>query len=149
MPIDILRATPEHATKISEVFDLYRQYYGETSDIEASESFLRDRMKASEAVIFYAEDPFGKAVGFVLAYPIFCAVLYRRDLLLGDLFVQEELRGQGVGRSLLQAMKEYAVEINSKGTLLATEKDNLKAQGLYESLGFKHDTDRGYYYLNL
>ena len=148
MPIDVLRATPEHANKISEVFDLYRQHYGETSDIEASESFLRDRIKASEAVIFFAKDPSGKAVGFVLAYPIFCAVLHRRDLLLGDLFVQEELRGQGVGRSLLQAMKEYAVEINSKGTLLATEVSNIKAQKLYEGLGFKHDADRRYYYLS-
>jgi len=149
VPIDILRAAPEHATKISEVFDLYRQYYGEISDIEASESFLRDRIKASEAIIFFAEDPFGKAVGFVLAYPIFCAVLYRRDLLLGDLFVLEGLRGKGIGHRLLQAMKEHGVEINSKATLLATEQDNLKAQGLYESLGFKHDTDRRYYYLSL
>ncbi|WP_417454366.1 GNAT family N-acetyltransferase [Kiloniella sp.] len=149
MLIDILRATPEHAVKVSEVFDLYRQHYGELSDVETSESFLRDRIKANEAVIFFAQDSSGKAVGFALAYPIFCAALFKCDLFLGDFFVCEDLRGRGVGRKLLQAVKEHAIQINSKGTLLATELDNLKAQELYESLGFKHDTDRRYYYLSL
>ncbi|KLN59256.1 hypothetical protein WH96_18225 [Kiloniella spongiae] len=149
MSVKIFRAKSEHVKKISSVFDLYRQHYGETSDLKTCGQFLGDRLAANEAIIFFAQNTEGQAIGFVLAYPIFCAVPFRRDLFLGDLYVLETERNRGIGRKLLQSMKEHAAQINSKGTLLATEIDNVQAQELYESLGFKHDTDRRYYYLSL
>ncbi|MEH6630467.1 MAG: GNAT family N-acetyltransferase [Halopseudomonas aestusnigri] len=149
MVTEILRGDSKSISKIAKIFDLYRQHYGEKSDFETCVKFLGDRISAEESIIFFAQNSSGEAIGFTQAYPIFCSVPFRRDLFLGDLYVLESERGNGVGRQLLNAVKEYGIQINSKGTLLNTDVDNVGAQGLYESLGFKRDTDRYYYYLNL
>ncbi len=149
MATEILRADSKSISKVARIFDLYRQHYGEKSDFETCVKFLSDRISAEESIIFFAQNSSGEAIGFTQAYPIFCSVLFRRDLFLGDLFVLESERGKGVGRKLLNAVKEYGIQINSKGTLLTTDVDNIEAQELYKSFGFEADTGNRYYYLTL
>ncbi len=147
--VEIKRATLEDIENVASVFDLYRHHYGEASDPNGCVDFLTERLKLNEAIVFFAADDYGEALGFVQLYPIFCAVPFRRDLFLGDLYVVEDQQGKGIGRKLLMAAKSYGGEINSKGTLLATEVDNDRAQKLYQSLGFEKDSGRYYYYLSL
>ncbi|WP_419901316.1 GNAT family N-acetyltransferase [Kiloniella sp.] len=147
--VSIIRADEHNVHEAAGVFDLFRQHYGETSDYKTCVEFLVDRQKATESIVFFAKDHDGDVVGFTQLYPIFSSVPFRRDLFLGDLFVVETARGNGVGRRLLEAAKKYGNEVASKGILLTTDIENANAQELYKSFGFEPDTGNRYYYLTL
>ncbi len=134
----ILKATPSDFDKIAPLFDLYRQFYGRPADLEAAKHFLQERLTNTESVIFYARDA-GKAIGFVQLYPSFSSISMKRLWILNDLFVMTSARRKKVGRQLLEKATEFAKETNAKGLSLKTAVDNLSAQLLYESLGWKRD----------
>ena len=52
-------------------------------------------------------------------------------------FVRTDMRGQGVGKSLLQAFETNALAV-SKKTFLAVAEFNYRASGLYEKEGYKY-----------
>ena len=149
MTIEILQANTQTIHNVAECFDLYRQFYGQESDLKACEDFLSARQDASESVVFYAQDGEGNILGFTQLYPTFSSVSLRRDLILNDLFVHEKARGQGVARKLLTAARDHGKKVNSKGLLLETDILNAKAQALYESFGFERVTDHYFYYLTI
>jgi ribosomal protein S18 acetylase RimI-like enzyme len=47
----------------------------------------------------------------------------------------------GVGKALLEQARGWATQTGAKGLMLETATDNAKAQALYESLGWKRETD--------
>lgn len=53
-----------------------------------------------------------------------------------DLAVDPAYRKRGVGRALLEKIKQYGQEIGACKVTLEVREDNLVAQGLYKSLGF-------------
>ena len=48
----IRKATLSDLIPLSELFDLYRQFYGKTSDKEVGKEFLKERIKNNESEIF-------------------------------------------------------------------------------------------------
>ena len=75
-------------------------------------------------------------IGFTQLYPSFSSLSLKKVLILNDLYVQEDFRRLGVGKMLLDAAKDYALQINSKGLTLSTGIENETAQSLYEKYGF-------------
>ena len=57
---------------------------------------------------------------------------------LQELYVVPHLRGQGIGRALLEATIEYAHERGSDGIDLNTGETDTAARALYESMGFSN-----------
>jgi ribosomal protein S18 acetylase RimI-like enzyme len=55
---------------------------------------------------------------------------------LEELYVAPDLRGQGLGRALLEAAMDEARERGADHIDLGTSEDDTAARGLYESLGF-------------
>ncbi|WP_419901317.1 GNAT family N-acetyltransferase [Kiloniella sp.] len=149
MTIEIIKANTKTIPKVTGVFDLYRQFYGQDSNLGGCEAYLTQRQEAGEATVFFAQNANGEVLGFTQIYPTFSSVSLRRDLVLNDLFVLETARGQGVARKLLQAARDHALEVGSKGILLETDIINTKAQALYESFGFERVTDHFFYYLTV
>jgi ribosomal protein S18 acetylase RimI-like enzyme len=80
-------------------------------------------------------------VGFVQLYPLFSstAARPRRLWLLNDLYVAPEARSGGVGRALMDRARELAKATDAVGLELATARTNVRAQRLYESLGYRID----------
>ena len=57
------------------LFDQYRQFYKQTSNISVARCFLSERMKNNESIIYLAIDPAQKkAVGFMQLYPSFSSI---------------------------------------------------------------------------
>lgn len=140
MPAIIKRATAEDAAVIAQIFDEYRVFYEQPSDIPAAENFIRERLLTNESVIFlaFADD---EAIGFTQLYPIFTSLGLKRAWLLNDLFVQEKSRKKGIATMLLEAAEEYAKKTNSKWLMLQTHCDNYTAQALYEKNGWEKIDD--------
>jgi GNAT superfamily N-acetyltransferase len=141
--INIRRAVKGDIIDLSVLFDRYRVWYHQPSDIAAAEKFLLQRIENEESVIFVAED--GKSLaGFTQLYPIFSSVSLQRAWLLNDLYVHASARKQGVATQLLAAAAAYGRQTDAKWLLLQTGNDNFTAQSLYEKNGWRRVPD--YFY---
>jgi GNAT superfamily N-acetyltransferase len=146
----IKRATVSDLDDAASLFDAYRQFYGQRSDIAAARAFLDERLQRDESVIFLAVadgGPRDEAVGFTQLYPSFSSVSLKRLWVLNDLFVGPNVRREGVGRRLLERARDWAIETGAKGLVLATAVDNSNARALYESCGWQRDDDFQHYHL--
>lgn len=143
--IRILRAAPEHLTKIVPLFDAYRVFYKQDSDKEQARSFIQERMDNNESVIFIAlqgETP----VWFTQLYPSFSSVSLEPLYILNDLYVKPSHRKKGIGEELLNYAKEFCLKKGYKGLSLETASDNQGAQKLYERLEWQKDTGTFHYF---
>ena len=142
----IIKATIDHLKDLSILFDQYRIFYHQKSDVENAKLFLKERLNNQESVIFLAQHSNGKVAGFVQLYPIFSSVSMKRSWLLNDLYVAPTFRQQGVGVALIDAAKMLCATTSAKGLLLETGADNVKAQALYVKTGFQKETNFFYFW---
>lgn len=130
------------------LFDGYRQFYGQPSDVVAARTFLQARLEHGQSVVLLAESQ-GQAVGFTQLYPSFSSVSMARVFVLNDLFVAPTARRLGVGEALLHAAANHARQLSAVRLSLNTDLQNLPAQALYESMGWARDQKYFAYHLSL
>jgi len=140
-----VRAELDDLDALVPLFDGYRRFYREGSDVVGARAFLADRIKRGESVIFLAVVD-GGIVGFTQLYPLFSSVSLKRLWLLNDLFVAPDARKSGAGRALLERAERWARETGAKGLTLSTEVTNLAAQRLYEACGWTKDDEFVHYH---
>jgi ribosomal protein S18 acetylase RimI-like enzyme len=121
------------------LFDAYRQFYRHPPDLELARSFLEERFRNKESVVFIARDADDSALGFTQLYPSFSSASARRIFILNDLFVTPEARRRKVGRALLNAAADFGRDAGAARLVLSTALENDKAQALYESAGWQRD----------
>lgn len=131
--------------QLSLLFDEYRVFYEQVSDVQKAKIFLADRIVNGESTIFIAENEFGIMAGFIQLYPIFSSTRMRRLWLLNDLYVHPNYRGQQVGVLLMEQSQRYCIETNACGIILETAKSNLIGNSLYPKVGFTLDDAHNYY----
>ena len=141
----IQQASLANVDVIARLFDAYRQFYKQASDLEAAFDFLKDRLDNHESVIFVAYWK-GVPVGFVQLYPIFSSVSMKRVWLLNDLYVQEDYRNKGIGNELLEVAKAHGRATSAKGLLLETAYDNFTSQSVYENNGWVKENNFFYWF---
>ncbi|EAR01552.1 GNAT family N-acetyltransferase [Maribacter sp. HTCC2170] len=137
-------ATIKDLNIITPLFDQYRVFYKQASNLNGASRFLKHRIKKDESTIFiafYNDQP----AGFTQLYPMFSSVSMQRSYVLNDLFVVEDFRNKKIGEALLNKAKEYCIQNKAKGLALETAIDN-PAQKLYEKLGWIKDVDCFYYF---
>jgi len=139
----ILKPLRNYSTRIA---------YLQASDIDLATSFISERIKNEESVIFLAYDSDSKnqdsSVGFTQLYPLFSSVSAKPVWVLNDLYVSSEARKLGIGKQLMEAARVFAIESGAKGITLETAEDNVNAQGLYESLGYEQGSGFRNYFLS-
>ncbi len=148
MQFSIKTADIQDVPQIAPLFDAYRVFYEQNTDLEAAAAYLRERLEKKESQIFWAHDEEGNGVGFVQLYPSFSSVSMQRLWILNDLFVSAKARRHGVGEALMNRAKEMAIDTQAKGLQLETGENNLKAQALYEKLGYVKNEEYFVYYLS-
>jgi ribosomal protein S18 acetylase RimI-like enzyme len=125
--------------EVARLFDDYRVFYEQRSDRELAAQFIAARAEARESVILVADEGNGTLAGFCQLYPSFCSVAAAPIYVLYDLFVANSARRSGVATRLMQAAVQRA-KVDGKVRMdLTTAKSNVKAQALYESLGWTRD----------
>ncbi|MCB0456841.1 MAG: GNAT family N-acetyltransferase [Flavobacteriaceae bacterium] len=139
----ILQATLENFEAIVPLFDGYRVFYKQPSDLEKAKAFLKERLQKKDSIIFMAFEG-TIALGFTQLYPSFSSVSIQRTYILNDLFVLQKARGKGIGKALMERAKEFAISENANGITLETHITN-PAQKLYERLGWIKDTEVFHY----
>ncbi|MFV8357348.1 GNAT family N-acetyltransferase [Flavobacterium sp. XS1P32] len=137
MDIEIKKINSLESEIVIELFDKYRIFYKQPSDIELAKTFIKERLEQNEAQIYIAfvnENP--KPIGFTLLYPKFSSVSARKNWHIGDLYVEIDQRKKGVGEKLLNTALHFAKNEGANFISLNTATDNYSAQNLYENFGF-------------
>ncbi|RJE90350.1 GNAT family N-acetyltransferase [Paenibacillus sp. 1011MAR3C5] len=148
--IIVQQATLEQLEEVAQLFDAYRVFYGQPSDLDGAKKFLFNRFEHMESVIFIAIDQAsGHATGFTQLYPLFSSISMTRAWVLNDLYVLEHERGRGAAKLLLEQAKRHGQLTGAKGIELSTAPDNLPAQALYERNGYERDETYLHYFLTL
>ena len=146
--MEISLACKEQIENLSVLFDQYRAFYNQSSNLEAAKKFLEDRFQNNDSVIFTAIDH-GEIVGFTQLYPSFSSVSMKRIWILNDLFVKEGYRKRGVAKLLMSAAQKYGHKTGALRIVLATQISNIAAQTLYESCGYAKEEEFYHYALRL
>ncbi|WP_339225996.1 GNAT family N-acetyltransferase [Oceanobacillus sp. FSL K6-2867] len=146
--MEIYQAKIEDLEGVSNLFNSYRIFYQQTSDLEGAKAYIKARIENQESVIFVVKDK-QKYVGFTQLYPSFSSIAMKKAWILNDLFVDEAARKQGAGEILLQKAKEFAIGKGAVSISLSTAPDNYAAQRLYERNGYIRDSQFYHYELSL
>jgi ribosomal protein S18 acetylase RimI-like enzyme len=141
--ISIRRASEDDLDLLAPLFDAYRQFYAQPSDLQRAHDWLQARLQRDESVLLIAERN-EAAVGFTQLYPMFSSVRTARLWVLNDLFVATEARRLGVARALLDAAAQFAREDGAAGIMLETSRDNQPARALYAAAGWSEDASQWY-----
>ncbi len=137
----IVQATLEHLDLLTPLFVKYREFYGELPFPDSSRNFLEKRLRRKESVIYLAlADEDDKLLGFCQLYPSYSSLSLKRVWILNDIYVAEDARRQLVADRLLQTAKKMARETQAVRMRVSTSSNNEVAQKVYESIGFREDT---------
>ncbi len=144
MTISYRRAGLADLDRVAPLFDAYRGFYGQSSDLPRARHWLEQRLARGEATVLLAERD-GEPVGFTLLYPGYSSVGTGHVLLLNDLFVSQNARRSGVATGLLNAAADYGREQGVLRLSLETASDNVAAQALYRSAGWTADATQWFH----
>ncbi|MEK4423641.1 GNAT family N-acetyltransferase [Solibacillus sp. FSL K6-1523] len=140
----IERVDLTNVEEIARLFDSYRTFYNQTSDLIGATNFLKERIRNKESIIFAAKKA-GEFVGFTQIYPTFSSVAMKPAFILNDLYVADHCRRSGVAEKLMEEAFEYAKKNKGRFITLETGSSNTKAQALYEKMGMEIEDDVKHY----
>jgi ribosomal protein S18 acetylase RimI-like enzyme len=148
MPVITRRAALDDLDTLALLFDAYRQFYAQPTDLSRARDFLHARLSKNESIVFLAECD-GTPAGFTQLYPLFSSVHAVRTFLLNDLFVAEHARRRGVAQALLSVAAEYGRREGAIRLELETMPDNHAAQALYRAQGWQQNDETLRFQLSL
>jgi ribosomal protein S18 acetylase RimI-like enzyme len=122
---------------VVDLFDKYRVFYKQPSDMQRARQFITERLENNESVIFVALNDGKYPVGFTQLYPTYSSMRTVKNWILNDLYVDQQYRKQGIGQMLINAAMNFAKANYARVLRLETAADNHTAQRLYEAVGFK------------
>lgn len=145
--VTIKRIGADESDAVFELFNKYRIFYKQLSDIELAKRFISERLNNKESVIFVAFDEVSnKPVGFTQLYPKYSSMRAVKNWILNDLYVEADYRKQGIGNNLIKTAMDFAKSTQSKFVELSTQVENYTAQSLYEAIGFvKQEPETDFY----
>jgi GNAT superfamily N-acetyltransferase len=134
--LEIAPVAVEEFEQLLPLIAAYQRFYEvEQIDDERNRSFFRRFLGPSEDGLLLGARHGGRFVGYACLYWHFSSLEACECVLMNDLFVAEDARGDGVGRALIEATAEVARERGVPFVEWSTAPDNETAQRLYDSTG--------------
>jgi ribosomal protein S18 acetylase RimI-like enzyme len=124
-------------TAMREFYAIDEYAFNEAIARAALEKFINDSRLGGLWLIEHED----KAIGYVALTFSYSFEFHGRDAFVDELFIDENYRGQGVGKLVMQFIEERCKEFGVEALHLEVERTNLAGQALYKKAGFK-DHDR-------
>jgi len=131
--------SPKDSADVLALLDAYAaDPMGDGRPLSASvkERFIREFSAFPTSVAFLAFDHAQTPIGLATCFFGFSTFAARPLLNVSDFFVLPQQRGSGIGRLLLQAIEQYALEKSCCRLSLEVQEKNARARHLYQSAGF-------------
>jgi GNAT superfamily N-acetyltransferase len=114
----------------------YQRFYEvEDVDAERNRAFFARFLAPSEDGMLLGAWLGGDLAGYVCLYWHFTSLVPAETVLMNDLYVAEDHRGEGIGHALIEAAAEVARERGAHHLEWATAPDNRTARRLYDRTG--------------
>lgn len=136
MDSNFLEPNLDDLESLSIIFNAYRVFYNQASDMNLARSFIRDRLIQKDSQFIIKKDNENNIVGFIQLYPVFSSISAGKAWILNDLYVSEQNRKLGIATDLIQHAITFGKSTNAKYIVLETSFDNISAQTLYKQVGF-------------
>jgi GNAT superfamily N-acetyltransferase len=134
--LEIAPVTVEEFDQLLPLIAAYQRFYKvQEIDEERNRAFFRRFLAPSEDGLLLSARRDDRLVGYACLYWHFSSLEACESVLMNDLYVVEETRGEGVGRALIEASAEVAREREVPFVEWSTAPDNETAQRLYDSTG--------------
>tara|TARA_R110002050_G_scaffold80677_3_gene172439 strand:- start:4106 stop:4408 length:303 start_codon:yes stop_codon:yes gene_type:complete len=96
----ILQANKKHLDDLAPLFNGYRIFYKQESNLKVARDFLKERLTKQDSVIFMAYID-NVAVGFTQLYMLYSSVTMQPMYVLNDLFIDTNYRNKNIGTALI------------------------------------------------
>ena len=129
--MEVFQAHIEHFEEVATLFDQYRVFYNQPSDLDAARAFLQKRFEKNDSTIFVVRDD-EQMVGFTQLFPSLSSVSMKRVWILNDLFVREAHRKKGAARLLMSAAENFARQtgaVRIKSKIVLNQVDDVRNSG--------------------
>jgi len=134
--LEIAPISTEEFEELLPLIAAYQRFYEvDGIDEERNRNFFRRFLAPSEDGLLLGARRDDRLLGYACLYWHFSSLEAVESVLMNDLYVGEEARGQGVGRALIEASAEVARERGAPFVEWSTAPDNHTAQRLYDSTG--------------
>lgn len=137
-PLTVRTAALEDLDAIAPLFDAYRTFFTQASDLGTSRRFLGERLERAESVVLAAYDG-DTAAGFLQLYPLFSSWYAKRQWFLSDLYVAPAFRDRGIGKRLVAACIDFAKRTEARTILVELPYSEPHLMRFYGELGFGKD----------
>ncbi len=118
--------------------DVFWNNAGESSH-EMFSSTFDEALKNQDLIKLLIVEKDGEAIGFANLLTIFSVWSHGKALILDDLYIKENMRGQGIGRDIMKYIERYGNEQGVKRLQFQSEKTNPEAHNFYTHLGYKSE----------
>lgn len=134
--VEIAPIAVEEFERLLPLISAYQRFYEvESIDEDRNRTFFRRFLGPSQDGLLLGARRDGRLVGYACLYWHFSSLEACECVLMNDLFVSDEARGEGVGRALIEAAADVARERGVPFVEWSTAPDNHTAQRLYDSTG--------------
>ena len=125
---------------VAAVMELHREL-GWNPAFRADGSTLKQRLEAlteEESALLLVAERAGRVVGYIHGQIVTYLLFAGREMLISEVFVREQARGQGVGKALIAAIETEAVarKCFRISVLNGRERESYK-RGFYPSMGYE------------
>ena len=103
----IIKCQPDRLKETANLFNAYRMFYEQGSDLDGAYAFLKDNLDNERSIIFLLIDDDDHALAFSQLYPSFCSVEMKPICYLYDLYVDINARGKGYSKHLMNYVTDY------------------------------------------
>jgi ribosomal protein S18 acetylase RimI-like enzyme len=142
-----IRIRPARASDADEIGELARQFaeylrgLGDQTEFKLNAgAYLRDGFGKRPAFSGLVADDEGKVIGYLLYHLGYDSDAAARNLHVVDLYVEQKARRRKVGRALMAAAVEIAIEAGAEELVWSVYNRNGLAASFYEKLGAERIT---------
>jgi GNAT superfamily N-acetyltransferase len=132
--VEVRAVREEELDQVLPLIAGYQTFYGAKPDDARNRRFFSRFLDPSEEGLLLGAWVDGSLVGFATLYWFFSSTKAADSVLMNDLFVQEGIRGKGVGRALIQSALDETRRRGAAHLEWFTAPDNATAQRLYDSV---------------
>ncbi len=133
--------TTEQLERLLPMIAEYQRFYEvEEIDEERNRRFFARFIAPSENGMLLGAWHNDELRGYACLYWHFTSLVPAETVLMNDLFVATQARGQGIGRALINASADIARQRGAHHLEWATAPDNATAQRLYDATGAERST---------
>src|ERR1700680_3926914 len=111
----------------------YQRFYRAEPNVDNNRAFFAQFLHPSDKGLLLGGWVNGELVGFATLYWFFSSTKVAPSVLMNDLYVREDIRGEGVGKRLIDGAVAEARRRKAAHLEWYTSPDNEVAQRLYDS----------------